>query len=187
MDISFYADLVTSQHRDKPKFIAWLTALVTPIVDTTNAILLPAFDIDNAVGKQLDTIGAIYGLTRQAYDLNGTLIEIPLDDDFRVYIQCQIAIAFFDGTFEYIQAYWERIFPENVILYTDVPKTLVDPPTLEYISNIFYIGGWSTKVSDLFNAGLLTPKIAGVLCTTTQSDTYLTYDTVKAYDRSYYL
>lgn len=66
MQISDYESLITSQHRDKPRFMAMVAAVVAPYVDMqeTAAALPAAFDLDNAVGKQLDIIGEWVGLSR---------------------------------------------------------------------------------------------------------------------------
>lgn len=62
-----YLALVTSLHRDKPRYIATLTAVLSPLVDAQGAAegLPAAFDIDTAVGAQLDVVGAWVGRTRQ--------------------------------------------------------------------------------------------------------------------------
>lgn len=69
---SDYADLITSEHRSKPRFVATVSASVEPAVEV-QAVLdgLPAeFDLDTAIGVQLDAVGAWAGISR--------LISIPL-------------------------------------------------------------------------------------------------------------
>ncbi|WP_230141639.1 DUF2612 domain-containing protein, partial [Clostridium neonatale] len=56
MAIDKYLDNITSQHRDKPKYIAWLSSCLN-IID--HAYIMTKnmdndFDLDNAIGKQLD-------------------------------------------------------------------------------------------------------------------------------------
>lgn len=65
-DVSTYTDLVTPQHSDKPKFMAMLAAVAGAFVDQQNllASLPDAFDIDQAIGVQLDAVGQWVGLPR---------------------------------------------------------------------------------------------------------------------------
>lgn len=65
-DISKYLGRITAQHRDKPLFIAAVTAIVQPLADLGDTIRsLPAkFDLDTAEGEQLDYVGQWIGLTR---------------------------------------------------------------------------------------------------------------------------
>jgi Protein of unknown function (DUF2612). len=61
-----YLGLITSEHRDKPKFAAMLSVVLQPFAD--NAALCDAmqtlFDLDTATGAQLDAIGEWIGVSR---------------------------------------------------------------------------------------------------------------------------
>ena len=65
-----YLGLFTRQHRGKPKLDAWMTALLQPLIDTQIfcGSMDYAFDIDNAVGVQLDILGEWIGLGRNLYE-----------------------------------------------------------------------------------------------------------------------
>lgn len=65
-DVSTYTDLATPQHSDKPKFMAMLAAVAGAFVDQQNLLssLPNAFDIDEAIGAQLDAVGKWVGLPR---------------------------------------------------------------------------------------------------------------------------
>lgn len=66
-DVSPYIALLPSEHRDQPNFLATLDALLQPFADllsVVNAIQL-LYDIDQAVGEQLDVIGEWVGRSRQ--------------------------------------------------------------------------------------------------------------------------
>jgi len=62
----YYLSLLTSQYQQAPNFYAWMAALIGPVVDLLaleqEAYL--AFDIDLAVGAQLDVLGQIVGASR---------------------------------------------------------------------------------------------------------------------------
>ena len=60
-----YVGLITSEHR-KPNFCAWVSAFTQPLADAQGLLLtFPAlFDLDLAVGDQLDKLGEIIGPSR---------------------------------------------------------------------------------------------------------------------------
>lgn len=75
MTLNDYLDLITSEHRSRRKFGGTVTTAVAPLVtvqDFIDSTMLPAWDIDTAVGAQLDQIGEWIGVARDA--------EVPLTD-----------------------------------------------------------------------------------------------------------
>lgn len=66
IDVSKYTNLITSEHADKPKFVAMVAALCQPMVDIQNLCeQVPAlYDIETAIGVQLDFIGQWVGISR---------------------------------------------------------------------------------------------------------------------------
>lgn len=120
-----YLSLVAPEHRDSPKFMAELTALLQPLVDMQNffLVLKNAFDLDNAIGVQLDQVGQWVGRTRNidtplqnvyfsfdepglGYDqgnwkgpfdpANG--LSVLDDDSYRLLLRAKIAANAWDGT-----------------------------------------------------------------------------------------
>ena len=61
-----YAALITSEHNQKPNFMALVSALCAAAGDTTAAIesLVPAFSLDGAIGAQQDILGIWIGQSR---------------------------------------------------------------------------------------------------------------------------
>ena len=77
MTLNDYLDLITSEHRSRRKFGGTVTTAVAPLVtvqDFIDSTMLPAWDIDTAVGAQLDQIGEWVGVTRS--------VELPLTDAY---------------------------------------------------------------------------------------------------------
>lgn len=64
--MSKYTDLITNYHRGKPLFVDHVDLSTRPLTDTSTALqnLLTAFDIDSAIGVQLDVLGEWIGRTR---------------------------------------------------------------------------------------------------------------------------
>jgi hypothetical protein len=61
-----YAALITSEHADKPKFMALVALLCGTVDDISSATrsLPQAFDVDTAIGDQLDIVGQWIGQAR---------------------------------------------------------------------------------------------------------------------------
>ena len=68
-----YLALVTSEHNDKPRFMATVEASVAPFasLQATMRKFIKDFDLDTATGVQLDTVGLWVGVTRR--------VAVPLD------------------------------------------------------------------------------------------------------------
>jgi len=144
--IQDYINLVPSQHRDKPNFIATLSALIQPFVDLQNIDFGTAFDIDFAIGKQLDIIGEWVGVSRRIstpitgvyfawndteldgwnsgvwkgkFDPTSGLQDLP-DDSYRTLLKAKIAANKWDGTIENAYAIWKEVFVNSFIIIEDL-------------------------------------------------------------------
>lgn len=108
-----YLDLVTSEHRQRPKFIASLVAALQPFMDAGNLAdrLRVLFDLDTATGVQLDAIGLWIGVART--------LSIPLPGVF---------FSFDDPTLGFDQGTWKGQFDPTAgltILPDDAYRTLL--------------------------------------------------------------
>lgn len=136
-DLSTYTGLITGQHADKPNFLAVLGAALQPFVDIQNALLaMPTrdYDVDSAVGAQLDVIGSWVGAARRVVvplsglyfsaDILGvgldegvwyqkddpTVAISELDDDtYRLFLKMKIAANAWDGTLAGAQAVFDSV------------------------------------------------------------------------------
>jgi hypothetical protein len=103
-----YTGLITSQHNDKPKFVALVETVTGEPVDARNLLqaMPDAFDIDTAVGVQLDIVGQWVGLTRivtvtpsEAYPLPAEPYQYSFDDDdYRRLLKARALANRWDGT-----------------------------------------------------------------------------------------
>ena len=127
MAVQEYLDRITSEHRDKPKFIAWLTSILTPTDDIYNCInkIDDAFDLDKAVGNQLDVLGELIGVSR-------TLVFQPLDmspllddDTYRLVLKAKIGKNMWQGTKTEVQEIWDGMF-------SDLQLDLIDKEELNH-------------------------------------------------------
>lgn len=61
-----YVALITQEHIDKPKFVATVTASVSPFAKLQEVMrkFISDFDVDSAIGAQLDQVGLWVGVSR---------------------------------------------------------------------------------------------------------------------------
>jgi len=135
-DVSAYTGLITSEHQT-PNFIAVITALVQGHADNQALLaeLASYFDLDAAVGVQLDTVGLWVGVSRYltvpltgvyfAWNTDGvgwkqgtwhfpfeptTQLDTLPDDAYRLLIKAKIAANNWDGTVPSAYDIWNLLF-----------------------------------------------------------------------------
>lgn len=147
MTLTDYLNLIPSANREKPNFIGTLSIGVGFYVHLQDLLqsMVPIFDVDTAVGDQLDTIGIWVGVSREVkvpipgvfFTWDGTdytvgwdygswqpsdapsNVTILPDDAYRVLIKFKIAANHWDGTTDGAYAIWEILFPTLVFLIQD--------------------------------------------------------------------
>ena len=87
---TYYSNLLILQYHNKPKAKATIEASVNLLPDDLILEVINGFDIETAVGKQLDILGIYVGVDR-FYDDEGSLEELD-DEDYRILVKLK-AIA----------------------------------------------------------------------------------------------
>jgi len=80
--MSKYTELITNYHATKPLFCQHVDLSTRPLIDVSNSMngLRRAFDIDTAVGEQLDILGQWIGRSRAvAAPIKGIFLEFDTD------------------------------------------------------------------------------------------------------------
>lgn len=156
MAIDSYLDNITSQHRDKPKYISWLSKNLN-IIDHAYMMLKSMdinFDIDYAIGQQLDTLGKMVGRERTLnfQPLNGH--NPVLDDDtYRLVLKAKVAMNSWNGTIPQIYEIWDNIFK-------DIGLQIQDNQDMSFNA---YITGYVNQIrQDLIQHNYIVPKPEGV-------------------------
>ena len=136
-DVQPYLALVTSEHQPMPDYMAMLAATLQPLADGLALLAsMPAlYDLDLAVGQQLDTTGLWIGVTRDiaeplpdvyfSFDTPGLgfdqgtwfgpgdsvdgLVVLP-DANYRTLLYARAAANQWDGTIEGAYAVWNVLF-----------------------------------------------------------------------------
>ena len=143
-DLSQYTDLITSEHNKRLKFMEVVETLAEPMVDLQNVLsAMPGkFDLDNAVGDQLDTIGLWVGISRDVpVPLTGVYFSLDIDglgfdqgswkgpfdpdagltrlddDTYRLVIRAKIGANHWDGTLESSKAILDSIFGGGTFVF----------------------------------------------------------------------
>ena len=151
--IDYYANLLIMQYADKPRAYATVQTFVEPyVMDQLPVASQSAFDLDTAIGWQLDVIAKYVGATRYGYDNAGA--KTLTDAELRDYIKLCITKNTSSSTLYYIQTYLQQYF-ENVVFVYDYKSM-----RLSYVMNTSL--GSGSFVQFLLNAEAL-PKPAGVL------------------------
>lgn len=125
-DFNTYLQRVPSEHRDKPKFVETLRSLLGPVLELQTLMERIPFDydLDSAVGKQLDVVGEWVGRNRYVsipiegvfftfddtaitgydrgvwcgeYDATSGMTKLD-DDSYRFLLKLQILANVWDGT-----------------------------------------------------------------------------------------
>lgn len=143
-----YLNLIPSQHRQTPRFMATVEALIRPLceVDALLRDMRTAFDLDTAVGRQLDAVGVRVGRARSLhtpltgvyfswntngvgwnqgywkgrYDPETGMIALP-DDIYRLLLKAKVAANRWDGTVPGAYEAWQIAFADlgSIILIQD--------------------------------------------------------------------
>lgn len=136
-DITQYTDLITAEHSDKPRYMQTVGISVAPFSDLTAVLAdIPAlYDLDDAVGAQLDVVGLWVGRSRYLntplvgvyfaldtvgvgfdqgtwlgqYDPISGLTALP-DDTYRTLLRAKILANMWDGTIPGAYAAWNTVF-----------------------------------------------------------------------------
>lgn len=157
-DVNDYLALVTSEHKQKPNFIAMLTVFLQAQVDQQNQMAkFPyLFDVDLAAGDQLDKIGQWVGVSR---DLKQSVLGISIlpDASYRILLKLFIAMNTWDGTVPGMYTIW------NTILEPSVGPILVQDNQDMTMTIIFLVPPTSLLILAILTQGYFLMRPAGVL------------------------
>lgn len=147
-EVSTYTDLITSEHKNKPKFNSTVEVIASFYTHLQNVLAsIPGkFDVDSAVGSQLDIVGLWVGVSRFIsspltgiyfeWDASDTTVgwdkglwigdyapttgyvELP-DEYYRILIKAKIAANQWDGSIDAAYDVWENLFTQNTIIIQD--------------------------------------------------------------------
>lgn len=138
-----YIALLTSAHSTKPRFVATVKATINPLAKLQAELkaLPTAFDLDTAIGAQLDVCGEWIGLSRKVqtpltgvyfawgtpgvgwaegswkaeFDAVDGLTSLP-DDIYRLVLKARVALNHWDGSVPGAYDAWNTVFGGELII-----------------------------------------------------------------------
>lgn len=152
--VADYVALIPPLNANKPKFIATISATVAPFADlqTFFAQLPAAFDLDEAVGAQLDVDGEWIGRSRvipvpienawfswgengrgwgQAYwkgpSISGDLLESLDDETYRRLLRAKVIANSGDGSIDSAQAALSEFFTAPTLIFAMDRAVAIEP------------------------------------------------------------
>lgn len=155
--LNYYLTLLTSQYQNSPNLKAFMVALLQPFIDAGVVIgqLVNAFDIDAAIGPQLDVLGLLIGASRTvSFQPASGLSPVLNDPTYRLYLKAKIAQNQWDGTATSLYRIWAQLFPGGTINIQD---------NQDMTAVIFLSGSFTPIIQQLITNGLIVPRPEGVL------------------------
>ena len=181
-----YLKLITSQHRDKPKYMAMVTALLRPGDDifALAATMDDEFDVMLATGIQEDIVGILVGANRMLdFQPDKGLSPILDNAAYRILLQAKIAQNMWKGGIMDLRDLWTTLFGEGIIIQDNQDMTI----------DVVVIGSsFDQIVRNMIQKGMIVPKPQSVKLTTYFSDQQvfgydMETDTIRGYDEANWL
>lgn len=180
-----YTSYITSNHAGQPKFSAWVRELTGAVAEVTAGALAlqPAFDVDSAVGVQLDVIGLWVGVARkQSVPITGAFFSwntaglgwnqanwkgpyeptegiTNLDDEtYRAVIKAKIGSNYWEGTNETLAE-----IGQTAMSQLGVQCFVLD--NMDMSTTVYILGAPTKVLIEMIKRGVAPPKAAGVRIT----------------------
>jgi hypothetical protein len=170
LPIGYYQNLLTSQYANSSKLQAFLYLLLKKFDDVSQCLVQmdTAFDLDGAIGAQLDMLGQIAGVSRTLpFQPSFDVSPVLNDATYRLLIMAKIGQNQWDGTQGALYAIWHNLFPTVTIAVADnqnmtatlfiggLPSSILIDMIVGFAAN----GATSGTVKN----GLIIPRPEGVL------------------------
>jgi hypothetical protein len=149
---SYYKNLLTSEYRGTVEFQAWMDTVLNIAQDISNCLLFisSSFDIDQAIGVQLDTLGEIIGVGRIVpFQPSGGASPILDDDTYRLLLRATIFNNQWDGKIGSMYPIWRSLFPSGRI-------SIIDNQNMT--ATIVASGSLTDIIKDLIRHDMIIPR-----------------------------
>lgn len=185
LNVGEYMELITSEFAEMPLFNKYVEAFLNEELPISQCMAKfdEIFNLETAVGDQLDKLGTYVSLTRELPVVDPDIPAILPDMYFREVIKARIRANFWDGTMEKLAELITETFPDSTFEIVDGQDMTIQIIMINPSSS-------ATMIALLFN-GYIIPKPAGVRMTFTIMDNPLFgWDTesgfVKGWDEGYW-
>ena len=146
-----YKNLITSQHRDKPKYMLTVGELLKYSEDefSCGIYIDDNFDLNLAVGIQEDILGDIVSQARQLYFQPENNLSPILDDEtYRTLLKAKIAKNMWKGKIYDLRTLWHTIFGEGIYIMDNQDMTM----------DVIIANNFTPIEKELMYHGLIVPK-----------------------------
>lgn len=117
----YYADLLILQYKTQPKARATISALTDKVI--ANGLILDVingFNLETAVGKQLDILGKYIGLSRNVKEkVSSPATVILTDDQYRLLLKLKLVCNTSYSATSQIRNALFQIFPNDIRVFDD--------------------------------------------------------------------
>lgn len=147
-----YYNLLTPEYSTATKFDKWLLTSLDILNDISNCLasITTAFDLDYAIGVQLDILGYLIGIGRTVNFQPSNGVSPILDDTtFRLLLKATIANNLWDGKIGSMYPIWNALFPGGHITIED---------NQNMTANIIITGSFTSIIQDLITHDLIVPR-----------------------------
>lgn len=172
VDLNFYLDLVTSEHSTKPKYMAWLSVLLTPLIDAIklNEDVKKAFDLNTAIGAQLNIIGKWLEQPRQVdFQPTDGSSSVLNDNYYRTVLKAKVVKNQWKGTISNFYSFWNVLFKGQPLQIYLVDNQAMEPVAIIWSSSV------DQMMQDLIANNYIVPKPAGLGLTVRRIDSDTTF------------
>jgi len=153
----YYLNLFTSQYRTQPNLNAATALLIKPLQDAALVLQLmatTAFDLNYAVGVQLDCLGEWQGVSRTVPFQPSNSVSPVLDDTtYRLLIRATILANHWNGTLPGLITIWQTLFPGGSLAVDD---------GFNMTATLLCSGGFTSIIKDLITNGMILPRSQSV-------------------------
>jgi hypothetical protein len=147
---------ITSQYQNSTNFLNWLSKPINLLQELVScAEQLPqAFDLDEAVGAQLDTLGVLIGQSRTLpFDPTDGSSSSLDDATYRTILKLKTMTNYWDGSLGTIYDAWNSLFTEASLRIIDHQNMTAD---------VVITGEMSQIVLDMIYNDMVLPRPEGV-------------------------
>lgn len=156
LPVPYYLNLLTSEYSSSAIFKQWLQTLLNILDDISNCLIeiTGAFDLDVAIGVQLDVLGQIVGVSRTVpFQPSASVSPILDDTTYRLLIKATIANNQWDGKIGSLYPIWSQLFAGGQIIIQD---------NQNMSANIILTGTFTSIIQDLITHDMIVPRPEGV-------------------------
>lgn len=172
VSLDYYLNFVTSQHATKPKYMKWLRVLLTPFLDAIklNEDVKGAFNLNTAIGAQLDLLGKILVQERRvSFQPTDGSSSILNDDYYRMILKAKVVKNQWKGTITNFYSFWNVLFKGQPLQIYLIDNQEMEPVAVIWSSSV------TQMVQDLLANNYIIPKPAGLGLTVRRIDSDTTF------------